>query len=48
MNRVRGMKKFLGLKERNLKKDLGLHFLRACSASEGREPPESVAEGDRC
>lgn len=45
MNRVRGMKKFFGRKERNLKKDLGLHFLRACSASEGWEPPESVAEG---
>ncbi|MEU0479681.1 hypothetical protein ABZ260_10950 [Streptosporangium sp. NPDC006013] len=42
MNRVRGMKKFFGLKEWNLKKDLGLHFLRACSASEGRESPEPV------
>ncbi|MEV4751116.1 hypothetical protein AB0K21_32530 [Streptosporangium sp. NPDC049248] len=45
MNRVRGTKKFFGLKEWNLKKDLGLHFLRACSASEGREPAESAAEG---
>ncbi|MEV4381020.1 hypothetical protein [Streptosporangium sp. NPDC049644] len=45
MNRVRGTKKFLGLKEWNLKKDLGLHFLRACSASEGWEPEESAAEG---
>ncbi|MET8047269.1 hypothetical protein ABZU75_06665 [Streptosporangium sp. NPDC005286] len=46
MNRVRGMKKFFGLKEWNLKKDLGLHFLRACSASEGRESPEpAVARG---
>ncbi|WP_433382527.1 hypothetical protein [Streptosporangium sp. CA-115845] len=42
MNRVRGMKKFFGRKERNLKKDLGLHFLRACSASEGWELPEPV------
>ncbi|WP_329087456.1 hypothetical protein [Streptosporangium sp. NBC_01469] len=33
MKRVRGTKKFLGLKEWNLKKDLGLHFLRACSRS---------------
>ncbi|MGJ6962862.1 hypothetical protein ACSDR0_13225 [Streptosporangium sp. G11] len=41
MKRVRGTKKFLGLKEWNLKKDLGLHFLRACSRSVWRGPSPS-------
>ncbi|MFF5109740.1 hypothetical protein [Streptosporangium sp. NPDC000509] len=42
MKRVRGTKKFLGLKEWNLKKDLGLHFLRAWSESVWRGPSVSV------